>query len=57
MALDYADWQALRERLIDRNIEIFRHKTINFGAKGDGVSMYFHDPDGNVIEVRYHEPV
>ena len=26
--------------------------SINFGAEGDGPSLYFHDPDGNTLELK-----
>jgi extradiol dioxygenase family protein len=55
LALELDDWQALRERLNSGNVEIFKDRTVNFGARGDGISMYFRDPEGNEIEARYYE--
>jgi extradiol dioxygenase family protein len=55
IALSLDDWNALRQRLAAHSIEISKDRSINFGAHGEGVSMYFHDPDGNEIEARYYE--
>jgi len=54
IAMSFEEWQALREKLQSNNIELHRDKTVNFGAKGEGISMYFFDPDGNEIEARYY---
>ena len=55
IALSYADWSALRERLAANRCELHRDKSRNWGAKGEEMSMYFFDPDGNEIEARYYE--
>lgn len=50
-----ANWQVLQERLRENNIPIDDGPVKRWGAHGTGVSIYFRDPDGNVIEVRYYE--
>lgn len=44
----------LRRRLARRGIPITRQSKRNFGARGWGVSLYFDDPDGVSVEVRYY---
>jgi glyoxylase I family protein len=55
LALEYTDWTELRQRLAAAGIELHRDMLRNWGAKGNGISMYFFDPDGNEIEARYYE--
>jgi len=55
LALPVEEWASLRERLKVRGAEIIRDRTVNFGAHGQGVSMYFRDPYGNEIEAKYYE--
>ena len=49
------DWELLQERLKLNGISIDDGPVKRWGAHGSGVSVYFRDPDENVIEVRYYE--
>jgi len=47
----------LKRRLAGRGITITRTNDHNFGARGYGRSIYFDDPDGVSVEVRYYPEV
>jgi len=49
------NWVLLQERLKENGISIDDGPAKRWGAHGSGVSVYFRDPDENVIEVRYYE--
>jgi extradiol dioxygenase family protein len=49
------DWDALAERLEARSIPIERGPAKLWGAQGMGTSIYFRDPEHNLIEARHYE--
>ena len=55
LALSREEWQKLTERLSDNDIEIEDGPGPRWGAHGTGTSIYFRDPEGNLIEARYYE--
>jgi catechol 2,3-dioxygenase-like lactoylglutathione lyase family enzyme len=48
-------WELLQERLQEHGIDIDDGPVKRWGAHGSGMSIYFRDPDENVIEVRYYK--
>ena len=44
--------EALRDELKARGVEIERDPGKRSGARGDGLSFYIRDPDGNEVEIR-----
>lgn len=55
LALTRDDWEDLHSRLRDHNIAISEGPVQRWGARGSGTSIYFTDPEGNVIEARFYE--
>jgi catechol 2,3-dioxygenase-like lactoylglutathione lyase family enzyme len=48
-------WERLQSRLKQNGVQIDDGPVKRWGAHGSGVSIYFRDPEDNVIEVRYYE--
>ena len=46
------DEAALLEHLAAHNVQPIGPAEENFGAEGDGLSLYIQDPDGNLVELK-----
>lgn len=55
LSLAKKDWEDLHSRLLDNQIPIKEGPVQRWGAQGTGTSIYFSDPEGNVIEARFYE--
>jgi len=55
IALSKGTWEKLLKRLQANNVEIEEGPVPRWGAHGTGTSIYFRDPEGNLIEARYYE--
>jgi len=55
ISLSKETWQELLERLNASSVPIEEGPVQRWGAHGTGTSIYFRDPEGNLIEARYYE--
>ncbi len=55
LSTNKSDWVLLQKKLENNNIPVDDGPAERWGAHGTGTSIYFRDPDGNVIEVRYYQ--
>ena len=55
IALSKDAWEDLVERLHTSAVPIEEGPVSRWGAHGTGTSVYFRDPEGNLIEARYYE--
>lgn len=55
MSMDREMWDDLVARLKVNKVFIEVGPVPRWGAKGTGTSVYFRDPEGNLIEARYYE--
>ncbi len=46
----------LAEIAASGRFEVVSGPVQRYGARGDGMSLYVRDPDGNLVELRYYEP-
>lgn len=54
LSTDKDSWDRLQERLTENGIAIDDGPAQRWGAHGTGTSVYFRDPEDNIIEVRYY---
>ena len=55
ITLSKGTWENLLERLHANHIDIEEGPVLRWGAQGNGMSIYFRDPEENLIEARYYE--
>ena len=55
IALSKVEWEALRTRLDSHGVPIEEGPVPRWGALGTGTSIYFRDPENNLIEARHYE--
>ena len=55
LSTDKESWESLQHRLKQNGVQIDDGPVKRWGAHGSGVSIYFRDPEENVIEVRYYD--
>jgi extradiol dioxygenase family protein len=55
VAVAKSDWDTLINRLQEGKIAVERGPVTLWGACGMGTTIYFRDPETNLIEVRYYE--
>lgn len=55
ISVSHKAWEDLLERLKYHHVDIEEGPTSRWGAHGTGTSIYFKDPEGNLIEARYYD--
>ena len=54
LAVEAGDMEQVAQRFRDLGVTVDGEPGVRWGARGDGTSIYVHDPDGNVIELKVY---
>jgi len=54
LTISHESWDSLHKRLTSNHIQIEDGPVSRWGAHGIGTSIYFRDPDENLVEARYY---
>jgi len=54
LAIRNEEWASFLRRIRKNGVSLLEGPIPRWGAHGTGVSVYFHDPEGNRIEVRHY---
>ncbi len=58
LSMNASDYASLTARLVEHGVELKSGGEKAFGARGHAEhSVYFRDPDGNVLEIRHYDEV
>lgn len=56
LSMSASEYASVSARLVEHGVELKPGGEDVFGAQGQAVrSVYFNDPDGNVLEIRYYD--
>ncbi len=56
LSMSASEYTSISKRLVESGVDLHPGGENVFGAQGQAVrSVYFNDPDGNVLEIRYYK--
>jgi catechol 2,3-dioxygenase-like lactoylglutathione lyase family enzyme len=56
LVVDAARIEDVAAHLQAAGVQVLSGPALRSGARGDGMSIYLHDPDGNLLELRTYAP-